>query len=216
MNFWLWFGYPETRHMLHLVKKTEALGFTGAAVGDHVFVPRALDSRYPGTRSGDLNWPTGMELPDPFVSFAAMAAVTTRLRFVSTVYLLPLRHPLVTAKSVGTAAVLSGNRITLGIGVGWMKEEFAQLGQDFRTRGKRTEEIIEVLRKLWAGGPVEHHGRFYDFGPLDLSPVPDRPVPIWIAGGSDAVLRRTAAIADGWIGAPEALEANLGYLDQIG
>ena len=102
------------------------------------------------------------------------------------------------AKCVGTAALLSGYRISLGIGVGWMREEFELLGQAFRGRGRRADEMLEVIRKLWAGGMVEHHGEFYDFEPLQMSPALDGPVPVLVGGLSEPALRR-AARNDGWI-----------------
>jgi len=105
------------------------------------------------------------------------------------------------AKATATAAVLSQNRVALGVGAGWMREEFDALGVDFGTRGRRTDEAIEVLRKLWAGGMVEHHGACFDFERLQISPVPDAPLPIWVGGASDAALRRAAVLGDGWIGA---------------
>jgi alkanesulfonate monooxygenase SsuD/methylene tetrahydromethanopterin reductase-like flavin-dependent oxidoreductase (luciferase family) len=96
--------------------------------------------------------------------------------------------------------VLSGGRFILGVGAGWMKEEFDQLGVDFHKRGARLDESIAVLRKLWAGGMVEHHGRFFDFPRLQMSPAPSKSVPIYVGGASDAALRRTARSGDGWLG----------------
>jgi probable F420-dependent oxidoreductase len=128
-----------------------------------------------------------------------MAAATERLRFLTSIYVLPLRNPFAVAKAVGTAAVLSGNRVTLGVGAGWMREEFELLEQPFERRGRRMDEMIDVLRKLWDGGWVEHRGAFYDFDPLEMSPVPDAPVPIWVGGLSEPALRRAAERGDGWV-----------------
>jgi probable F420-dependent oxidoreductase len=128
-----------------------------------------------------------------------MAAVTERLRFLTGIYVLPLRNPFVVAKALGTAAILSNYRVTLGFGVGWMKEEFDLLEQNFRNRGKRADEMLEVLRKLWAGGMVEHHGPFYDFEPLQMSPALEVEIPIVVGGLSEPALRRAARIGDGWI-----------------
>jgi probable F420-dependent oxidoreductase len=128
-----------------------------------------------------------------------MAAVTKRLRFVTGIYVLPMRNPFVVAKAIGTAAVMSSYRVSLGFGVGWMKEEFDLLGESFRNRGKRTDEMIDVLRKLWAGGMVEHHGVFYDFAPLQMSPAVAGEIPLIVGGLSEPALRRAARIGDGWI-----------------
>jgi alkanesulfonate monooxygenase SsuD/methylene tetrahydromethanopterin reductase-like flavin-dependent oxidoreductase (luciferase family) len=109
-----------------------------------------------------------------------------------------MRTPFAVAKSVGTAAVLSGNRVALGIGMGWNAEEFALLEQPFARRGKRADEMLDVLRALWAGGWVEHHGEFYDFDRVEMSPAPTEAVPVYVGGVSEAALRR-AARNDGWI-----------------
>jgi alkanesulfonate monooxygenase SsuD/methylene tetrahydromethanopterin reductase-like flavin-dependent oxidoreductase (luciferase family) len=104
------------------------------------------------------------------------------------------------AKAVGTAAWLSGGRVSLGVGAGWMKEEFDALGEPFAGRGARMEEMIAVLRTLWRGGMVEHHGGHYGFPPLEMSPVPPGPVPILIGGHSDRALARAARLGNGWMG----------------
>jgi alkanesulfonate monooxygenase SsuD/methylene tetrahydromethanopterin reductase-like flavin-dependent oxidoreductase (luciferase family) len=127
-----------------------------------------------------------------------MAAATERLRFFTGVYVLPMRNPLVVAKAVATAAVLSGNRVALGIGVGWCEEEFDLMEQPFARRGARTDEALELLAALWQPGWVEHHGAAYDIPRLEMSPVPTEPVPIYVGGTSDVALRR-AARHDGWI-----------------
>jgi probable F420-dependent oxidoreductase len=144
-------------------------------------------------------WDPTMSFPDAWTLVATLAAVTTTLRFATYVYILPMREPFSVAKTVGTAALLSGDRVALGVGTGWMAEEFAVLGHDFATRGPRTDEMIAVLRGLWTGEVVEHHGEHFDFGPVQMAPVPERPVPIWIGGHSRPALRRAVA-ADGWMG----------------
>jgi alkanesulfonate monooxygenase SsuD/methylene tetrahydromethanopterin reductase-like flavin-dependent oxidoreductase (luciferase family) len=119
------------------------------------------------------------------------------------------------AKVVSTVSVLSGGRVSLGAGLGWLREEYEQLGREFRTRGKRLDEMIEVLRKVWAGGMVEHHGAYYDFDPLQLSPSPRLAIPIYVGGASEPALRRAATRADGWLGSgntPEELETILSRL----
>jgi alkanesulfonate monooxygenase SsuD/methylene tetrahydromethanopterin reductase-like flavin-dependent oxidoreductase (luciferase family) len=113
----------------------------------------------------------------------------------------PARDLITVAKSVGTTAVLSDNRVRLGVGVGWCKEEFDQTGQDFATRGKRLDEMIVALRALWQGGWVEYHGAYYDVPECQMEPSPSVPVPIIGGGHSPVALRRTAALCDGWIAA---------------
>ena len=183
-----------------LVQVAEAAGFDQVSLSDHVFYPDKLDSKYPYTASGEPMFPPDTQWPDVWVTTGALAAVTERIHFSTHVYVLPVRNPFVVAKAVGTAAWLSDDRVVLGVGAGWMREEFTQLEQPFERRGARMEEQIEVLRTLWRGGMVEHHGEFYDFDRLEMAPVPRRSVPILIGGHSDTALRRAARVGDGWMG----------------
>ena len=186
----------------------EAAGFDSVAVSDHVVYPGNLTSAYPYTPDGTPLFSPEEDWPEAWVAIGSMAAVTTRLRFLTNVYVLPLRNPFVVAKAVGTAAFMSGGRVGLGIGAGWMAEEFELLEQSFARRGARMDEMVEVLRTLWSGGMVEHHGEFYDFEPVEMRPVPPAPVPIYVGGHSPAAFRRAARIGDGWLGVqytPEVL-----------
>lgn len=178
----------------------EEAGFDSVAVSDHVVYPARLDSRYPYTPDGVPLFSPDEDWPDPWVAVGAMSAVTSRLRFLTNVYVLPLRNPFVVAKAVGTAAYLSRGRVGLGIGAGWMAEEFELMGQPFARRGKRMDEMVEVVRTLWRGGMVEHHGEFYDFDPVEMRPAPPAPVPIYVGGHSEIAMRRAATLGDGWLG----------------
>jgi probable F420-dependent oxidoreductase len=156
--------------------------------------------------------------PDCWASIGAMAAVTERLKFSVAVYVLPLRNPFEVARATGTLAILSDNRFILGAGIGWMKEEFDIYGVDFRTRGKRFDECLDVLRLLWGGGMVEFHGTHFDFPPLQISPAPEASVPIFLGGTAPVALERAARKADGWIGAgnlPEEVPGLLAELDRL-
>jgi probable F420-dependent oxidoreductase len=129
-----------------------------------------------------------------------VASATDRIRLATGVFVLPLRHPIVTARAVLTLDRVSRGRAVLGIGVGWLAEEFAVLGQSFGDRGDRTDESIELIRRLWTEEVVEHHGRHFDFGPVRFEPKPvQRPVPIEVGGTSPAALRRAGRLGDGWI-----------------
>jgi alkanesulfonate monooxygenase SsuD/methylene tetrahydromethanopterin reductase-like flavin-dependent oxidoreductase (luciferase family) len=141
-----------------------------------------------------------------------MAAVTTKLRFSIGVYVLPLRNVFEVARATGTLAILSSNRFLFGVGTGWMKDEFDIYGVGFHDRGRRYDEMIAVLRKLWGGGMVEHHGEFIDFPPLEISPAPSVPVPIYMGGAARVALERTARTAEGWIGAGNKPEEVPGIL----
>jgi probable F420-dependent oxidoreductase len=195
MQFWQSLSFTEPEHLLELARIAEQAGFTGVLVSDHLFHPQRFEAAYPYTADGLPPFTPETPWPDPFVTIGAMAGATTRLRFSMAIYILPLRHPLEVAKAAATVAVLSGGRFALGCGAGWMKEEFTQLGVDFHTRGRRYDESIEVLRKVWAGGMVEHHGRFFDFEPLRMEPVPPAPLPIWIGGGRPCSVPPGSAMA---------------------
>lgn len=192
--------YAAPDDWIELTRVAEAAGFDQVSLSDHVFYPDKLDSSYPYSESGRPIFPPETQWPDVWVMTGALAAVTERITFSTHVYVLPARNPFVVAKAVGTAAHLSGGRVLLGVGAGWMREEFTQLEQAFERRGTRMEEQIEVLRALWQGGMVEHHGEFYDFDRLEMSPAPAQPVPVLIGGHSETALRRAARIGDGWMG----------------
>ncbi len=202
-------------HYVDLARASEEAGFDSVSLSDHVFSPQELSSAYPYTPDGKPMMLADEDWLDPWVAVGAMATATTTLRFMTNVYILPLRNPFVVAKAVGTAAVLSGNRVSLGVGAGWMKEEFDQMEQPFSARGKRMNEMIDVLRVLWAGGMVEHHGDVYDFDPLEMRPAPSEPIPIIIGGHSDAALRRAAERGDGWIGVAYSVDELLGHCERL-
>lgn len=182
--------------LLDLARSAERCGFEGVGVADHVAVPETFSSVHP---SGQNPFTASSDFPDPFTSIAAMAAVTERLRFMSYVYVLPMREPLGVAKQVGTVAGMFPDRVRFGVGAGWLTEEIELLGVDPRTRGRRMDEALEVIVDLWADGWAEHHGRFVDVPRVGMFPRPVPPPPIWVGGRSDAALRR-AVRHDGWLG----------------
>jgi len=201
MKFWQAVSFLEAEQLLDVARAAEEVGFDGAFVSDHVFFPCPLVSKYPYALDGVPYFDKDTPWLETFSSIAAMAAVTTRLRFVTGVYILPLRHPLEVAKAAATVALLSGDRLALGVGTGWMREEFDALGREFSGRGRRMDEQIAVMRTVWRGGVVEHAGQHYRLPPLQMSPAPKAPIPILIGGASERALRRAATLGDGWIGA---------------
>lgn len=198
MHFVLSAAFNAPEHLTELAVAAEQCGFAAMAFPDHVVHPEKLDTPYPYTPDGSRRWPAFTPWVDPWVAIGACAAVTTRLRFTNNVFVLAMRNPLLAAKAISTAAVLSRGRVVLTVGVGWSNIEYTLAGQDFRTRGRRTDEMIEILRKLWTGEMVEHQGRDYAFPRLEMNPTPPAPIPIWVGGISDAALRR-AARYDGWL-----------------
>jgi probable F420-dependent oxidoreductase len=201
MKFWQSTAFNDARELPAIAQAAEAAGFEGVLVSDHLFVPAQYEPAYLYSESGRPDFDTSTPFPDPWVTIATMAAHTTRLRFCTLIYILPLHHPLEVAKSVATLSLFSKGRVILGAGAGWMKEEFVSLGVEFESRGRRFDEMIDVLRKIWKGGVVEHHGEFFDIPPMAQTPAPERPIPIAIGGASKAALRRAATLGDGWLGA---------------
>src|SRR5690349_13972786 len=182
-----------------MVKLAEAAGFDSVITVDHVVFPHKYTSVYPYAPGGRLPGGPGGALPDPLIWMAMMAAVTTRLRFMTAVIILPLRNPLVLAKQVATLDHMSGGRIELGIGVGWLKEEFAAIGVPFEKRGKRADEQISAMRALWAGDGANFAGEFVNFDKVSCNPKPvGGAVPIIIGGHSEAAARRAGRLGDGF------------------
>jgi probable F420-dependent oxidoreductase len=198
LDFYVSTAFLDTREAIDVARAADDLGYHGMAIPDHVVNLETLETPYPYTKDGRRRWEAFTDWPDPWVMIGSVALVTTRLRFVTTVYLPAMRDPYSAAKAIGTAAVLAGGRLELGIGVGWCREEFTLLGQRFDRRGKRTDEMLELMKKLWQPGWTEFQGEFYSAPRLEMEPTPPR-IPIYVGGLSDVALRR-AARHDGWIG----------------
>jgi probable F420-dependent oxidoreductase len=191
-------GFLPTREILELAKAADQLGYDGLGIPDHVVNFAELNTPYPYTDDGSRRWSSFTDWPDPWVLTGALAQCTSRLRFVTTVYVAALRDPYSAAKSIGTAALLADGRVELGLGVGWCEEEFVLMGQRFAGRGGRTEEAVRVMRELWQPGWTEFNGDHFVVPQLEMSPTPP-PIPVLFGGLTDIALRR-AARHDGWIG----------------
>lgn len=198
MKVYISTGFLPTADILALATAADRLGYDGVGIPDHVVNFAELGTRYPYTADGERRWPPFTDWPDPWVLIGALAQVTSRVRFVTTVYVAALRDPYSAAKAIGTAAVLAGGRLELGLGVGWCEEEFTLMGQPFTGRGKRTEEAVELMRDLWEPGWTEHSGDHYRTPRLEMTPDPP-PIPVLFGGLTDLALRR-AARYDGWVG----------------
>lgn len=198
MKFYISIAFRETKEAIEIARAADDLGYDGIGIPDHVINLETLATPYPYTRDGKRRWEAFTDWPDPWVLVGALAQATTRLKFVTTVYIPAMRDPYSVAKAVGTAAYLANGRVELGVGVGWCEEEFTLMGQRFDRRGKRTDEMLELFRALWAPGWTEFDGEFYKTPRLEMEPTPPR-IPIYVGGLSDIALRR-AARNDGWIG----------------
>lgn len=204
MRFTVPLPMMPAHHYVPMARAAEANGFHSIAVPDSVFFPETVSGDYPFTADGGRWWAAETPFLDPFVAIPAMAAVTEHITFLTNVVKLPLRHPLLVAKQVASIAALSGDRFRLGVGISWIPEEFTWTGTEMRTRGARTDEAVEIIRAVCAGGGprwVEHHGRHYDFDRLIISPAPREPVRVLVGGHSEHAMRRAARLGDGWISA---------------
>lgn len=199
MQFAIALAFNDPRQWPRLARAAEGAGFGALVVSDHLIFPQPLRTPYPYTSSGRPRWSPETPWPDPLIAIAAMASATRKIRFLTSIYLLPLRHPVVAAKQIATTALYAEERLILGVGAGWMREEFELLGESFERRGRRLIEQVEVMRKLWRGGTVEHEGEFYSIPPLQMAPALEHPVPIWGGGTSELALRRAATQLDGWV-----------------
>ena len=199
MKFVIPMAFSRIEEILPLAQAADECGWDAIAFSDHIVHPETIHTAYPYTENGERRWEAFSDWPDPWVAIGACAAVTKRIRFSNNVFVLPIRNPFQVAKAVSTAAAFSDNRVTLTIGVGWSKDEYQLMEQDFHTRGKRCDEILEILPLLWSGKMVEYHGKYYDFDRLEMNPAPAAPIPVWVGGISDAAHRRAARLGDGWL-----------------
>ena len=180
----------------------EAAGFATLWAGEHVVLVDEPRSRYPYSADGRIAVPAAADWLDPLLALSFAAAVTTTIGLATGVLLLPEHNPVVTAKQAATLDVLSGGRLTLGVGIGWSAEEFAALGVPFARRGQRTAEYVAAMRTLWADDVASFSGEFTRFESVRVNPRPvrDRRIPVVLGGNSDAALARVAAFGDGWYG----------------
>ncbi len=196
MRFWLPLMFEPTNQFHDIARLAELHGFEGLALADHILIPEQIASVHP---SGENPFTPETAFQDPLVSIASMAAVTTRLRFMPYVYILPMRDPFSVAKQMGTLSDLADQRVAMGVGAGWLAEEMELLGHDFHRRGRRLDEMLTIIRDLWDDGWCEFHGEHYHVARSAMFPVPNGRIPIWVGGRSHAALRR-AARHDGWLG----------------
>ena len=185
--------------MAAFARHADEAGFESLLAVEHVAVPVGYESRYPYSDTGRMPLPEDCELPDPLDLLAWLAAQTTRLRLGTGILVLPEHHPVQLAKRCATIDRLSGGRLFLGVGVGWMREELEAVGVDPNERGPRTDESIDALRVLWRDDEVTYAGRHFAFGPLRSHPKPvQASIPILVGGHSRAAARRAGERGDGF------------------
>jgi probable F420-dependent oxidoreductase len=184
---------------LEICRRAEAAGFESLWGGEHVILPSKIESSYPYTADGKIPALPDTPIPDPLIWLAFAAAAAPSMRLGTCILIVPQRNPLILAKELATLDQLSGGKVELGLGVGWLEEEFDALGVPWARRGARNDEYIEAMRTLWSGPEVEFHGEFVDFPRVTCSPRPVQPtIPILVGGDSDVAIRRAARLADGY------------------
>lgn len=194
------FGPIASRHnVLTFSRRMEALGYDSLWVSDHVVLPYTIRSRYPYTNTGEFPLPAKANFLEPLTTLALVAGVTERVKLGTTILVLPHRHPVLAAKMLASLDYLSGGRVVLGAGVGWMEEEITLLGVPFAQRGAWCDEAIRIMRACWSQEKVSHKGRFFSFEEIGCFPQPTRKsIPIWIGGHTPRAFRRVAELGDGW------------------
>ena len=214
------FGLPDG--LTHLAQTAESVGIESLWTVEHVVVPTGYASAYPYSKDGKMPGSEDSPIPDPLVWLTYAAAVTTKIKLGTGIVILPQRHPLYVAKETATLDQLSKGRLLLGIGVGWLEEEFQSLNIPFEKRAAITDESIEALRSLWKAGADGHTGAYYNWKPVESNPKPvNGSIPIIVGGHSKPAARRAARLGDGFFPASSnGLEALLAEMrdecDRIG
>ena len=182
-----------------LARAAEEAGYDSMVVPDSICYPRHSTSVYPFNPDGSREFLEDKPFLEPFSLIPALGAVTSRLRFVTFVLKLPVRNPVLVAKQATSTAVLTGNRLVLGVGTSPWREDYEVTGVPWARRGQRMDEELQIIRGLSAGGYFEYHGEVFDLAPVKISPVPSELLPILIGGHGEAALRRAARAGDGWL-----------------
>ncbi|GAA4537140.1 TIGR03619 family F420-dependent LLM class oxidoreductase [Pseudonocardia xishanensis] len=206
MRFTLWNTGADPGEFFALAQAAEGCGWSSMCLNESVFQPIDVASRYPYTPDGMRFWPTDSPYLEPMTLLPAVAAATQRLRVYPFVTKLVLRDPLLLANQVKTASLLSGGRFSLGVGMSWMREEYAFCGIDWASRRQRFVEMIEIVRLAVTGAVVEYHGEIFDLPPFQQAPGIQAPVPVLVGGHRPWSLRTAARIGDGWCGVPGPID----------
>src|SRR5215510_10890376 len=199
---------PSADDYLRIAQHAEALGYHSVWLGDHIVIPEQISAPYPYTEDGSVGFARNIPWPDPFVLLAAIGATTQKILLGTSVVIVPYRNPLHVAKAVATVDLASHGRYQFGVGIGWLEEEFAALGEPFSERAARTREYLQVMKAMWSGDIAKFQGKYFSFPDLHTNPLPvQKPHPPIIFGGeSPAALKRVADLGDGWQPGPVPLE----------
>ena len=191
---------PARLGLDRMAARLEAAGFDSMWVSDHVVFPHEVRSRYPFAADGRVTWRVDVDYIEPVIALSAISAATSRAELGTSVLILPMRNPVLFAKQAACIDVLSRGRLVLGVGAGWLREEFDALAANFEERGSILEEWLEIARACWTGSAGPYEGRHYRLPEaIYCRPVPERVPPVLIGGMSRAALERAGRIADGWV-----------------
>ena len=198
MKFSVSLAMAPPEQYLPVAQEAEKLGYHAIVLPDSIFYSEQVSKPYPYTQDGSRMWDGETPWIEPLVGAAAIAGATKSIFIYTSVVKLPVRHPVLMARQVGSLAAISNYRFGFGVGLGWLPEEFEWCGTEFETRGKRMNESLEILRLIWSGKMVDYQGEHYQFGKIQMSPKPEKPIPIYIGGHSKPGLKRAAKYGDGW------------------
>ena len=218
MRFTFAEAMTDVSYYAPLAQAAEAAGFAGMTIPDSLAYPEESDATYPYTPDGNREFLEDKDFIETFIQAAALGAVTSTIRFLPFVLKLPVRPPALVAKQAASVAYLTNNRLSLGVGTSPWPEDYDVMGVDFKRRGKRMDECMDIIRGLTSEGYFEFHGEFYDIPKVKMSPVPTEPIPLLVGGHADLALKRAVLRGDGWMhggGPPEELDALLDRVAEI-
>jgi probable F420-dependent oxidoreductase len=209
-------GDLPAQHGIHgLATRLEQAGFSSLWVSDHVVMPARIGAAYPFAKDGKATWDTSIPWYDAMIVLGMVASATQKVELGTAVLVLPLRHPIIFAKQAATIDSLSGGRLTLGVGAGWLSDEFEALNVPFKTRGKRLEEWISLSRNIWTGAPEQFDGAHFSLPPNILSyPEPAHNIPFLIGGHSRPALKRAGTLGNGWLPQQSGASMDPGALEE--
>ena len=191
---------PEAEDYIRVAQKAEECGYHSLWLGDHIVIPEKIEAAYPYSADGAAGFPRRAPFPDPFVMLGGLALATSRILLGTSVIVIPYRNPLAVAKAVASVDLLSHGRFQFGVGVGWLKEEFDALGEDFARRARQTREYLHIMKTTWQAEPASFSGEFLKFSDIHNMPLPvQKPHPPIIFGGESLpALKRVADLGNGW------------------
>jgi len=201
MKFSVNLSSEPNEHYIPLTQAAEAAGFDAVTFPDSICFPKESISKYPYTEDGNSDFLEGLPFPDPFIQIARLSAVTEKIRFTTAVVKLAVRQPVIVAKMLSSLAVVTDNRVSLGVGLSPWQEDYQATQVPWERRGKRMDEMIEIINGLMTGEYFSYTGSEISIPEIKLCPVPDKPVPLLLGGHGPAALKRAARLGDGWVAA---------------